>query len=383
MISSLVFLSLAPCLAAENVSAVDRALGVIAQKAAMKNCYSLRLRIESRTPNAPAPIETAWASTLHIWRDGNKFRVDHLDAQYTPVRREYELGSRHVLCENCEEEGYGIVTVVKPGSPSSLLHKVEFHRLGTHNFDYYCTHFDWRYFGLSNDFRCLYPRLHIATDFPKFFGAADVTTKTENRADAPCLVAFRKSAALDQSVWLSERDGFNPVYFESKFVVGDAPETRTTEIRWQRTAGGHVYPRTVKHNTMVSIKGVKYPTEEVVTVTHADFDSPIDPKIFTLAGFALNENQAIGLPGLEPLDFPLWRDGKVDRSYTLKKRIEETTKKQPNNGQPDKGQSDDQRPEAHYPTQANTSLVMGIVAAVISVATALCAIIIHRRRAAT
>lgn len=371
-----VFVALAPALPPDAGSPAARASGVIAQKARMPNRYSLRLRVEGRIPNAPPPLESAWSSTLHLWRDGNKFRVDHLDAEYTPPRQRHDRRDRHITCENCEREGYGIETKVMPGPPPTQP-MVEFHPLGSRNLDGYCTHFDWRYFGLSNDGRCLYPRLQVAVDLPKFFNLSGVVTRTENWRDLPCLVASRKMPNLDRSVWLSERDEYNPVYFHDRYEVGDMPETRTTEISWQRTPGGHLYPRSVKHNTMIIVAGGKYASEEVATVTHADFDSPIDPAVFTLAGLGLNENQAVGLPGLDHLDRPVWRGGKLDPTYTVRTQLEERAKQ--SGGEARDAASP--TPLATYPSQDNTTRIIGIVAAVLAVIAAVLAVVVRRKRA--
>lgn len=379
MFVPLAFLALACTPVAEPASAGDRAAEVIAQKTRMPNRYTLKLRVETRTPTARPPLEAAWSATLYLWRDGNKFRVDHLDELFTPPRSTHVLGSRHVTCENCERDGYGIVTTILPGTTPNQ-HMVEFRRFGGPlGFDYSCTHFDWRYFGLSNACKCIYPRLHIAVDFPKFFKQPGVVTRTEDRGGAPCLVATVNTPKYDQSVWLSERDGFNPVFFEDMMRFGDIPEPRTTEISWQRTAGGHFYPKRVKNNTIATADGTKHATDEVITVTHADFDSPIDPAVFTLAGLGLNENQAIGLPGLDTMDCPLWRNGQVDHSYTVRKRMEELARSQSNGT----GPSEAGRPiQVRYPSQGNTTLIVGIVAAVLAVVSAAAAVVVRRRRAA-
>lgn len=371
MFVPLALMALAPAAQPASPSPADRAAAVVAQKARMPNRYTLRLRVEGRVPGAPAPAESAWSSTLHIWRDGKKLRVDHLDAQYTPPRTKEDPRDRHVACENCEREGYGFVTTVLPGSPP-VLHVVAFHRLGTWSFDRYCTGFDWRYFGLSNSGKCMYQHLHVAADYPKLFGQPDVLTKSEKRGGLPCLVASRKTDRLDRSIWLGERDGFHPVYFEEVIQVGGEPEARTTEVSWQRTAGGHLFPKRVKHNSIITLGDKKCAFEEVVTVTHADFDSPIDPAVFTVAGLGLNENQPIGFPELEPQDQPIWRNGEIDYSATERKQMEG---RQP-------VALVGQAAPAPYPSQGNATLVVGIVAAVFGVGTAFAAVVIRRRRAA-
>lgn len=370
-LSALLTLSAVPV---EPTSPSDRAVSVVTQKAQMPNRYCLRLRVESRTPGAKPPLEKESSSTRHLWRDGDKFRADHLDASYTPPRPGHDRRTRHVSCENCEQQGYGVVTTIV-AEPGLTNHAVEFHRLGTRSFDYGCTHFDWRYLGLGNCQQCVYPHLQIGANFPLHFKGPDAVVQTMNRGDTPCLVAIKTGKGTKVSVWLSERDGYNPIYFEEYFDLPEGKERRTTEITWQSTAGGHLYPKTVKYNGIIGFDGGRYPTEEVITVMHADFDSPIDPAVFTVAGLGLNENQPIGLPGLVPEDYPTWRNGKVDESYTLKKRTAEQAKGQP--------ATTGQTPVPAYPGRGNTALILSIVAGVLAIAAATVAVVLRRRRAVT
>ena len=365
------------CIYPPDATQLDKqAASVIVQKSKMSNRYCLRLRIEDRTPTATPPVETAWGSSLNIWRDGDKFRVDHFDAQYTPKRTEEVAGNRRITCENCERPGFGIITAVLPGSPP-ILNQVSFHRLGSFNFDLYCTHFDWRFLGLNNSRLCHYPQLHVAVSFPSFFRTAGLVMRTDSRNGVPCSVAEVKAAINDRAVWLSARDGDNPVYFEEVIRVGTVPEVRSTQIAWQQTAGGHWYPKTIKHNTVVSFNNGKHATEEVITIAHADFDSPIDPAVFTLAGLELNEYQPIGFPGVKYEDQPVWRQGKADETYTVRDRMKDSAK---NSGANSRTSEVEPLGKAPYPSGSSTTLVIGIVAACLAIATAVLAIVIRLRR---
>lgn len=350
---------------------------VVAQKAKMNNRYTLRLRVESRTPSARPPLESAWGMNLNIWRDGDKFRVDQFDAQYTPKRPQYIAGSRHVTCENCEKPGYSIVTTVLAGSPPTL-HVVSFHPLDSRSFDYDCTHFDWRYLGLCNASKCLYTQLHIATSFSEFFRQPGISARAASRGNVPCLVSKLSSVARDQVVWLSTHDGYHPIYFEDIFQADGEPEIHSTEVSWQRTAGGHFYPKSVNNKTTIRFGSSKYTTEEVITVLHADFDSPIEPSTFTLSGLGLNENQAIGYPGLKTEEMPLWRQGKVDGSYTVRDHMRNTS---PNSGSGSLDGMSHVDNIAPYPSSSTAALVIGIVAGVLSLTAAITAVVIRLRRA--
>ena len=59
--------------------------------------------------------------------------------------------------------------------------------------------------------------------------------------------------------------------------------------------------------------GDKVESEETITVLVADFDTPIDPTVFTLAGLNLNDGQRIAYPDVPAEDQPVWRNGKPVR----------------------------------------------------------------------
>jgi hypothetical protein len=261
------------------------------------------------------------------------------------------------------------MTNVLPGSPP-VQHVVEFHRFGTFPTEIYCTAFDWRHLGLANADTCQYSRLHVAADFTKFFGLPVITVRSEKRGDLLCQVISRKVANnnTEWSVWLSERDALNPVFFHEKFDVAGVPESRTTEITWQKTAGGHYFPKRVKHNSIVSIGSAKTPSEQTIDITHADFDSPIDPAVFTVAGFGLNDGQVIDYPELEDKDRPRWKNGRVE--YPGEAKQPESASAAPMAAAP-------------YPVESNLTLVVGVVAAVLAVGTAVAALVLRRRRSAT
>ncbi|MFO0799500.1 MAG: hypothetical protein U0804_18685 [Gemmataceae bacterium] len=269
-------------------------------------------------------------------------------------------------------DGFDIVTTVFPGTPT-VQPMVEFNKRGARKQDNYCAGFDWRFFGLSNDGRCLYPGLQVGTSFPAFFRLPDLVTRSDRRDGVPCLVATWTKENLERSVWLSESVAFNPVFFMDRFEDKEKSETRTTEISWHRTPGGHLYPKSISHNSIITRGGGRYAFEEVTTISHADFASPIDPTVFTLAGLGLNEGQVIGLPGLKHEDCPVWHNGKLDPAYTVRDRDNERAKLLP--------VSTPSGPPAPYPTPSNAPWIVGVVAGVVAVVTGVAALVIRRRRA--
>ena len=359
----------------DSPSAADRAAALVAYKAKMPNRYTLKYRVESSTPTATPPDNKQANFTVQLWRDGNKFRVDSYDMTRTPAIPGDEDRPRHLSCENCEKEGYGFMTVIKEG-PDGPKHAVEF-QVGSHNFDNYCTHFDWRFLGLLNSSLCIYSKFKIAEEFETYFKRSRLTVQHEMREEQPCLVARHKYSdkGNGQSVWLSEREEFNPVFFEEKMFVNNVPEFRTTKIRWQKLASGQLYPQSIQHNTIVGIglENVRHPNQYNVTFLHADFGSPIDPKVFTFAGFGLNENQIVYLPDVKQEDCPRWRNGKLDYDHTLNKEMAKLANEQPTVEKP--------RISSAYPGQGNTMFMISIATGVLAIV-ATVAVVIRRRRAA-
>ncbi|MFO0804500.1 MAG: hypothetical protein U0791_15420 [Gemmataceae bacterium] len=354
--------------AADPTSLADRVSVLIANKSKVPNRYAIRLRVEGRVPTAQAPAHTEWSANIHVWRDGAKLRVDQFDVEYVPPRSNHDTKHRRVACENCERDGYGILTTVQFGTPV-VLHKVEFHRIGTFPTDIACTALDWRFLGLANADTCGYARSHIATDFPKFFGLPGVTSRAEKRSGRSCIMASR-SVAMNKaswSVWLSESDAMNPVYFEDTFETAGVPGFRKTEIEWQSTPGGHLFPKRLTNHSMFTIDGAKSESIQTLVVSHADFEGAIDPAVFTVAGFGLNEKSTHRLSGTQARRSTSLENGKVDYSETAAKQAASGNAAMP-------------QAVAPYPVESNLSSIIGICAGVLAVVTAVTALVLRRRR---
>ncbi len=361
----------------DSPSAADRAAALVAYKAKMPNRYTLKYRVESSTPTAIPPSNKQANFTVQLWRDGNKFRVDQFDATRTPAIPGDEDHPRNLSCENCEKEGYWFGTVIKEG-PDGPKHTVQFHRMGTWSVDNYGTHFDWRFLGLLNSSHGSYSKFKITEEFETFFRRSGLTVQHEVREEQPCLVArhLYSDKGNGQSVWLSEREEFNPVFFEEKMFVNNLTEFRTTKIRWQKLSSGQLYPQSIQYNTIVGIglENVRHPHQYNVTFLHADFGSPIDPAVFTFAGFGLNENQVVLLPDMKAEDCPRWRNGKLDYDHTLNKEMAKLAEEQQAVEKP--------RASSAYPGQGgNTMLIVSVATGVLAIAAAI-AVVIRRRRVA-
>ena len=264
-----------------------------------------------------------------------------------------------------------------PGQPTTT-HAVSFHQIGKWNADPYCTSFDWRYLGLANASLCLYDQLKSRVAFPAFIREKGVQSRQASRGGLPCIIADLKREKYDTSVWLSSQFGNNPVYFEQTIRLDDGPQVTTTEVTWQETKGGVLYPKTVKNKSVIRTSSGRHNSEEVITVLHADFESPVDPLIYTIPGFGLNENQAIGFPEIKSDDHPLWRNGKIDYEYTSKKRFLDEYRK--SHSSASSGTPPPEPPTNEYPTESNSLWIVSIVTGSLSALLATAAMVIRWRR---
>ncbi|MDY3558269.1 hypothetical protein R5W23_004964 [Gemmata sp. JC673] len=344
---------------------------MLAQKLEMKSDYALRFRFESRMPSAPEGSRRKWAYTAAIWRSGDKLRVDVFDREADPAGDESSTRGRHVTCRNCERQNYLLVTTVLPGAPK-VTHQVEFHDPKTQPTDYFVNDMDWRLLGFCNARLAVYSKIPIAQSYRQLVADPLLKTSEQKRNGTPYLVTTIEKNKNEGSIWFDARTQSGPVLHT---FTGDASKKgamkHVTEVSWQKTAGGNMYPEKIKH-TEHTDGALTY--EEIITVQHADFDTKIDPTIFTLAGLDLNENQPIGYPDLTPGKWPIWKGGRADPSLSAFAQAQAASAAQNGVVEPEPI-----APVAAYPVQSSTPLIVGLVSGGMSV-TALGLAAIYRRR---
>ena len=337
----------------------------------MRESYSLRFRFESRRPGAPEGSRK-WAYTAAIWRSGDKLRVDVYDRESDGAADEQSRRGRHVTCRNCERENYTLVTTVLPAPPGTT-HIVEFRDSRSQLSEYFVPDIDWRFLGLCNAPLATYNKIPITQSYRERMANPLLRTSEQDRNGGRCLVAEIKRDKGLSSIWFGLKEKYNPVWHKSESESGGTASLLTTEARWHETAGKHLYPERITHTSLRD--GALY-YQEIITVQHADFDSPVEPSVFTLAGLGLNENQPIAYPNTDAGAWPVWRDGRADPS--LSRRAVAQAAQAEGNGPVDPG-AQNPPPVAAYPVSGNTSLVVGLAFGALAVV-ALALAVRHRRK---
>ncbi|MDY3557204.1 hypothetical protein R5W24_006391 [Gemmata sp. JC717] len=277
---------------------------------------------------------------------------------------------RHITCRNCERPNYTLVTRVLPGKPAVTC-QVEFHDPKKQVTEYYVTDMDWRLLGLCNTRLSLYRKVPVAPSYRELMTDMGLSTSQQDRNGCRCLVTAIEKNGCKSNIWFSQGEQFNPVLHTFEGQLGDKAARQTTEVKWKQTAGKHLYPERIKHT---ETHDGKLHYEEIVTVQAADFVTPIDPSVFTFAGLELNDDQQLAFPELQPGDWPVWKDGRVDPSRSNRAKEKEAQDAQKGAVQPGPV-----APVAAYPVQSSTPLIVGLVSGGMSV-TALGLAAIYRRR---
>jgi hypothetical protein len=352
---------------------ITNALSVLANKRKMPDRYSITFREEASLSNAPQGVESRWTAMLRIWHEGNKHRVDHYDAEYTPQRPGHIRGLRHVACINCERDHHAVITQILPQTaPNAASHAVEVRPYrNIKEVDYYNSYFDWRFFGMMNAGRVVYTDRNAVADYESFLRRPKLTFSQKLRDASPGILAEFKANTNEASVWMSEQHEYNPVYFRFSATHNNKPILRSTEVAWQKIEGGYWFPKTVKNNSSVTIGVNDCQLEESITILHVDFHNPIDPSVFTFSGLGIHDGQPLSRPNVTTLDMPIWRNGTFDPSDTVRNRELE---------QQNASTSSEPPPPPAYPTRSNTPLVMAAITGGLSILLAIVAVVVHRRR---
>ncbi len=341
---------------------------VIRQKNAMKESYHLDFKFEGKDPHTAPGLTKAQSFSARIWRSGNKLRVDVSDRKQDNHVDERYSAARHVICVNCEREHHFISTTIDPDS-SPITSLVEFKPLKSGHPDIYGLDLDWRYLGLSNTRLAVNQRLEIAKGYGELKANPTLRVDTEVRGGVRCSVSTVTNGAISRT-WFADPARGNPILFETTWEKDGKAKRHATEVKWQSTAGGHMYPQIVKNVQLVD--GVVH-HEEQITVTHADFHTPVDPAVFTLAGLGLKDNQPVAYPGLDLSRMPRWRDGKADESLS-----DEAQRRAQGSGWPTDVVASSVA--AAYPTESRTPLILSIVSGTLAVAALVVAFLYRRRK---
>jgi LPXTG-motif cell wall-anchored protein len=86
---------------------------------------------------------------------------------------------------------------------------------------------------------------------------------------------------------------------------------------WNRF-GDYRFPTKVVHREPATFGSQQCTAEETISISIADFKSPVSDTVFTLAGVGLRDGQVIHFPGTKLADAPMWFQGRVDRERTIR-----------------------------------------------------------------
>lgn len=282
---------------------------MVARKHKMSTSYRVQMRVETRHYVAPNVGRNAY--TASIWRDGDKLRVDITDAVGEPappagmVRTGGE-GERRITCHNCERTGYFLITGVFPGNPK-LTSIVGFHKTPALAGYFSELDIDWRFLGMTNNSLHAYKLAAVAEGCQNYLANPKRVLSRSVRDNKPCLVSSLTIPTSHSETYFFVDDGHNPIINTGVYKSDQGLLKCTTEIEWRKTPGNHLYPSRIRHSEM---KGEKFQSDETINVIDADFHSPINPVVFTLAGLNLNDGQLIAYPDVPAADRPRWRNAK-------------------------------------------------------------------------
>ncbi len=278
----------------------------------LPNEYSLVLSLKTTLSNPGVP-DNIDVSQVSVWSRGNLLRTDQFKSSSTKDK-ENEL-RRSITCRNCERPGYAIRTF--SGRKGSLA-LVEFQKLGPDFDKVDGWRIDWRGLGiLPNDLYAynkhpLTQRMDLLAKVPEHtIEAVDLNGLPSVLITVPIRNSREGNPLGSLKCWFGRDIGMNPIRF-----VDDGALVQTTDITYQKLEKFDAwYPKTVHH---VRTQRSKPIIDEMITVESVQFGEPIPDEIFQLAGLKLDDGQAIAFPEIKRNnDYPIWRNGKLDRKYTL------------------------------------------------------------------
>ncbi len=301
---------------AENELKKEDVLARVAScRKSLPNEYSLVFSLKTTLSNPGVPDKVD-VSQVSVWSRGNLLRTDQFKSSSTQDK-EHEL-RRSITCRNCERPGYAIRTA---SGRKGMLRIVEFQKLGP-DFDAVdAWRIDWRGLGiLPNDLYAyntdpLTQRMDLLAKVSEHtIQAVDLNGLASVLITVPIRSSREGDPPVSLKCWFGRDIGMNPIRF-----VDDGALVQTTDITYQKLEKFNTwYPKTVHH---VRTQRGKPIIDEMITVESVQFGEPIPDEIFQLAGLKLDDGQAIAFPEIKRNnDYPIWRNGKLDRSYTLEMR---------------------------------------------------------------
>jgi hypothetical protein len=315
-----------------------------------------------RTKYAQRDGELSSLIQIEVWRDGDKQRTDYTNLEGNSPHS--VIGERRLSCRNCERAGYTISTSILPKNKGIM--GLKFTKI-TPEFDKDDdSRMDWTRLGMLHTGLSGYRKdpPDYALTFMSKHPSLKLEEKTYDKANTYVLTVSAMSGST--SCYLRPDLAMNPVYFVTRSSKGEA--VSKTTIDYQQVSS-QWYPKSVLY---VLGEGPLESVREEITLKTVELNSPIDPTVFTLAGFGLKNGTPIEYPEIKSRDAqPIWNNGQIDpkenRGQAVQRAYEMLEKMAPTPDVP--------------PTPESTSILRIALAVSAAVVGLVCTYFFFRRRA--
>jgi hypothetical protein len=289
----------------------DGILKMLSQKSQLNDSYHIIYLKTIRVKTIDSfPITQTQHCRVELWNTPKKSRCD---VYILPeLSSDFSTQKRNITCENCVRNGYWISTTVNPNLADSP-HVVNFRDLKQLRVDSQSTRFDWRFFGLVNTHQAGYLTNNSSVLLKEICNSSSCVFS--NSKDSPDILELQKKSGqtLFNAVFTASTD-FHPSKMTTTYKQDSHDLIQTSDITWGKINNITFYPQTFAHKKYQS--GTETLSEKI-EIHLADFINPVDDSVFTLEGMNLNDGQFIGYPELKRVDYPRWKNNKIDLSYTL------------------------------------------------------------------
>ncbi|MGL4420621.1 MAG: hypothetical protein ACRCZF_08150 [Gemmataceae bacterium] len=340
---------------------------LLATRSALSEKYEVHLTVEQKIEDGVGKYN--FTRRLSIWRDGDKYRCDTTTLSNDPNGS----SERDIFCRNCLKPGRTTKTSLSTppiAQKIALIHSPNETALMMSNCD-----FDWRFFGMQNESPMEYMRHSPIIWWKRFNEQKNISTSVVDNQSSICIQVTSHTADHRRTTQLNQKQHNFPILFKTEFLSLKPPVANSTEIQWQAIDGGALYPRKLEYNTVTYSNGKPIPWKTTATVTSANFTKPIDPRVFTLEHFGLEEGHYIQSLA-DPLRYDRWINGKVDTTGEDKKMNELRDRIQ----NPKNTTADGKKVAAKYAPRDNSTLIASIIAGGLSLMLVIIAWVVHRRR---
>jgi hypothetical protein len=261
-------------------------------------------RLAIRTLHVKLTIEREWydrygqsgkggkVMQFEIWQDATHYRTD-IFTESTSMSRDLALGRRHVMCKNCEQPGHAILYF--EGTGGAALAHPDNHSFQRDLFDR-GEAFDPRLLGYTSSDHVNMPRPATAKNLGLDIISPERSPPTVEAATVDGEAAWvLKSKSLrsgfDHRAYIFPGKGGSVGLIEYSGKVKDDSFRSRHHSELERDARtGIWFPKKLVGEWF---ENGALKDRDVVTVHLREFNQPIDPSVFTLAGMNVREGEEV------------------------------------------------------------------------------------------